>query len=184
MPGDYQQLRQRIAEEPGARRGSAWLPWLAVAATVACVAGAGGVWLANRPGTSPAASVAPAGQAEQTPDVTRSSVRTTSPSATATRPVTGATGNPVAAGGRALPVYWVAPADRPGFALYREFYASPVVGAQQAVDAMLTRRPADPDYDSPWRPAPAKVTVSDGLIVVDLGHEAFSAPSVSADLAE
>jgi len=195
-PGDFQRLQQRIATEggmgrrDGERRGGGWLPWLATAAAVACIAGLGGAWLVGRPdsgtvadaptaaGVTTAASPTPADRVTESPDVEATAYST--PAATLQVRSLSAVANST----RALPVYWVAPRDTKGYALYREYYTAPRVGAQQAVDAMLTGRPTDRDYSSPWRPATAKVTVRDDVIVVDLASAAFGDSSVSGSLAQ
>src|SRR5665647_1573050 len=59
-----------------------------------------------------------------------------------------------------IPIYWIAESRR-SFALYREFREVPDTGGpvSSAVSAMMSLKPLDPDYMTPWRPA-SRVTVS------------------------
>jgi hypothetical protein len=203
-PGDYQRLQQRITAERLTRSSTAWLPWLATAAAVATVIAVSGAWLAGRP--DPSGIAGPAADATSqlefsatstptatlraapTATLTATTTATTSGGSTATSvtaalPSTWQALRLAAASPHALPVYWVAPGDRPGWVLYREWYAAPVVGPQQAVDAMLGGHPADPDYGGPWRPAAARVTVTEDAIVVDVARAAFGNTDVHGELA-
>jgi hypothetical protein len=84
-----------------------------------------------------------------------------------------------------LYVYWVTSSATRSL-LAREYrnvpdYGDPLVSA---VQAMLRQRPADPDYDSPWRPADT-VAVRAGAagITVTLSADAFAATSISSGVA-
>lgn len=85
-----------------------------------------------------------------------------------------------------IPVYWIAESRR-SFALYREFREVPDTGGPvaSAVSAMLTLKPLDPDYMTPWRPA-SRVAVSQkgDAITVDLSSDAFANTQVGSELAD
>lgn len=85
-----------------------------------------------------------------------------------------------------IPVYWIAD-SRHSFSLYREFREVPDAGGPitSAVSAMMTLKPLDPDYTTPWRP-PTRVTVSQSgkAITVDLSKDAFANTQVGSELAD
>ncbi|HZW43158.1 MAG TPA: Gmad2 immunoglobulin-like domain-containing protein [Dermatophilaceae bacterium] len=84
-----------------------------------------------------------------------------------------------------MPVYWIAESRR-SFALYREFREVPNTGGpvSSAVSAMMTLKPLDPDYTTPWRP-PSRVTVSQSgnAITVDLSKDALANTQLGSELA-
>jgi len=85
-----------------------------------------------------------------------------------------------------MPIYWIAESRR-SFALYREFREVPDTGGpvSSAVSAMMSLKPLDPDYLTPWRPA-SHVTVSQkgDAITVDLASDAFANTQVGSELAD
>lgn len=85
-----------------------------------------------------------------------------------------------------IPVYWIAESRR-SFALYREFREVPDTGGpvSSAVSAMMSLKPLDPDYLTPWRPA-SHVTVSQkgDAITVDPASDAFANTQVGSELAD
>ncbi len=44
--------------------------------------------------------------------------------------------------------------------------------------------PADPDYSTPWRPAPVRVVVGPDVVTVDLGRQAFRGTAVGSEVAQ
>ena len=107
---------------------------------------------------------------------TSSATTSTSPAQTTTAPSATLAG---------IPVYWIAD-SRHSFSLYREFREVPDAGGPitSAVSAMMTLKPLDPDYTTPWRP-PTRVTVSQSgkAITVDLSKDAFANTQLGSELA-
>ena len=96
------------------------------------------------------------------------------PSPAASAPTTAA---PSTAGTEARAVYWLGAAPHfPNERLFREFVQRPVTedDVRDAVTAMLTLEPADPDYDSLWPDGTTvrEVTRDGTTAVVDLSAEA------------
>ena len=193
------QIKERIAagegRSGGRGPGGLYLPLLAAAAAVLVAAGATfGIIVAQRqpvqpsghgtalPTTTPTQPRTPT----QTPTPTLTS--TTTRSTTTTSSDEQRTSGPDAGPGL-LPVYWVAGATDGSVHLYREFYPDPVEATTAskrvnvALERMLAGEPRDPDYSSPWRPAPVDATVTDAQITVDLDAKAI-APKVQGAFAE
>ncbi|WP_380157267.1 Gmad2 immunoglobulin-like domain-containing protein [Kineococcus sp. R86509] len=95
----------------------------------------------------------------------------------------GGTGGTLPTGATSVPVYWLGgqPAK-----LYREYVkaGSGANDATNALRAMLSGSPTDPDYSSPWsKDATATVSESGGKLVVDVAASAASGSTGDATLA-
>jgi len=175
-------IRARTA---AGRRGVPWFfrPAVAVAAlALTLLAGfAAGLVFAGPNETWTLGPVTIPKEPEPSPSTPTTPSPTPSPSAhvvpPATTPTTG-DGRPAATGTFAAPLYWLG--DVGGrLALYREFRTAPSTGApiRDAVTALLSTRPGDPDYLSVW-PRGTEVLgvrLADGVATVDLSAEAAQA---------
>ena len=95
----------------------------------------------------------------------------------------GGTGGTLPTGATSVPVYWLGgqPAK-----LYREYVkaGSGANDATNALRAMLSGSPTDPDYSSPWsKDATATVSEAGGKLVVDVAASAASGSAGDATLA-
>ena len=116
-----------------------------------------------------------------------SAVPTTAATASATtRSPAGTTATLSSREPTSLPVYWIGESRR-SFALYREFREVASVGGpiSSAVSAMMSLKPLDHDYMTPWRTA-SRVTASQRgqVIMVDLSADAFANTQVGSEVAD
>jgi hypothetical protein len=184
-----QAIRAKTAAKSRAERRRRWVP--VAAAAVVAVGLVGGGLLSQALQPDPTDSTAGPAATSSAPDVP---IATTAPATptdeatpTATPDATAGTDEPSAtpsALSTLVPVYWLG-ASKARLWLYREFQQSATKEAsvEGAVRTLLEGRPADPDYDSLWRPASSvDVTVGQDGITVDLSADAFRASTDSLTL--
>jgi hypothetical protein len=142
-------------------------PWYAAAGIVAAVIGII-AYLTSVAGDNPT-NAGPATQGGSgTPPATATATDTAAPS-----PPDGTDGGRSSA----VAVYYLGSGPR-GTVLYREFRPAPASGTplEQALAALM-RKPADPDYRTPWRAGWLNAaSTGDGVIQVDLGDAPESRP--------
>ena len=109
---------------------------------------------------------------------------TPSPTASPSPPPPSPSASPTATGTSARAVYYLADTGFGGPRLYREFHARPTTTAvvRDAVTAMLTEQPTDPDYSSLWPKGSAVrgVRLSGATAFVDLSAQAGTANAGAA----